>query len=181
MSLMRKKSESAPPKRQKEGKMQSWFCFRCKAKNNEEYRAVLKKRQVIFYLFILAGLATEGLVLFLNFCTRMTFTEYRLGYLLGLGAGLIFGGVVGLVRIRRKMVSEEKLKEFRLKETDERELEVESLALRATAKLLLVVLYVLLIAAGVFEREELMYVCFGLIALFLLCYAVFRKYYGTKI
>lgn len=178
---MRKKTESAPPKRQKEGKMRSLFSPGCKAKNNEEYRAVLKKRQVGLYLCILAGMATEGLVLFLNFCTRMTFPEYRLGYLLGLGVGLIFASMVGLVRIRRRMASEEKLKEFRLKETDEREIEVDSMAYRATAKLLLMALYVLLIAAGVFEREELMYVCFGLVGLFLFSYAAFRKYYGTKI
>ena len=161
--------------------MNDLFSPRCKAKNNEEYRAVLKKRQVVLCLYILAGVATESLVLFLNFCTDMIFAEYRLGYLLGLGAGLIFGGAVGLVRIRRRMASEEKLKEFRLKETDERELEVDSLAYRATARLLLVALYVLLIAAGMFEREELMYVCFGLVALFLSGYAAFRKYYGTKL
>ena len=161
--------------------MQGLFSSRCRAKNNEEYRTILKKRQVIFFLFILVGMVTEGLVLFLHFCTHMTFTDYRLGYLLGLGAGLILGGVVGLVRIRQKMADEEKLKKFRLKETDERELEVESLALRATAKLLLMVLYVLLIVAGMFEREELMHVCFGLVAFFLSCYALSRKYYGTKI
>ncbi|MDE5587543.1 MAG: hypothetical protein K2J60_00165 [Acetatifactor sp.] len=161
--------------------MRGLFCPRCKAKNNEEYRAVLKKRKVIFYLFILVGLATDGLVLFLNYCTRIIFLEYLLGYLLGLGVGLIFGGVIGLIQISRRMANEEKLKEFRLKETDERELEVDSLAYRATAKLLLVVLYVLLIVAGVFGREELLYVCFGLVGIFLIGYAAFRKYYGTKI
>lgn len=161
--------------------MRSLFCPTCRAKNNEEYRAVLKKRQVSFYLFILAGIATEGLALFLNYCTRIEFTDYRLGYLLGLGAGLVLGGVVGLVRIRRRMANEETLKEFRLKETDERELEVTSLALRAAAKLLLAVLYVLLIVAGVFEREELVYVCCGLICIFLFSCAAFRKYYGSKI
>ena len=161
--------------------MENLFCSGCKAKNNEEYRAVLKKRQVGFYLFILAGLATESLVLFLNYCTRIHFAEYRLGYLLGLGAGLIVGGVVGLVRIRRRMADEEKLKEFRLKETDERELEVNSLALRATTKTLLVALYVSLIVAGVFEREDLLYACVGLVALFLFGYTAYRKYYETKI
>lgn len=142
---------------------------------------MLKKRQVIFYLFVLAGLATEALVLFLVFCTQMTFTDYQLGYLTGLGAGLIFGSVFKLVQIRRRMTDEEKLKGFRLKETDERELELDSLALRATAKLLLVVLYVLLIVAGVFEKVELMCVCSGLVALFLLCYAVLKKYFQTKL
>ena len=161
--------------------MRSLFCPICRAKNNEEYRAVLKKRQVGFYLIILAGVATECLALFLYFCTRIEIADYRMGYLLGMGAGLAFGGAVGVVRIRRRMTDEEKLKELRLKETDERELEVDSLALRATAKLLLVALYAVLIVSGMFEREELMYVCFGLIAIFLFGYAVFRKYYGTKI
>lgn len=161
--------------------MRGLFCSTCRAKNNEEYRTVLKKRQVSFCLFILVGIATEGLVLFLNFCVRMTFTDYQMGYLLGLGSGLILGGVIGVMRIRSRMINEEKLKEFRLKETDERELEVKGLALRATAKLLLGVLYVLLIVAGVFEKEELMYVCFGLIFVFLFGYTVLLKYYSTKI
>ena len=168
-------------KRQKEGKMKGLFCSGCKAENNEEYRAVLKKRQVGLRLIILAGLATDGLVLFLNFCTRIHIGEYQMGYLLGVGAGLMLGGVIGVVRIHRRMTDEEKLKEFRLKETDERELEVDSLALRATAKTLLIALYVILIVAGVFNRQELVHVCFGLVALFLLGYVAFRKYYGTKI
>ena len=161
--------------------MKDLFCPVCKAKNNEEYRAVLKKRQVALGLFILAGLATEGLILFLYFFTRIHIGEYQMGYLLGVGAGLMLGGVVGVVRIRRRMADEEKLKEFRLKETDERELEVDSLALRAIAKTLLIALYVILIVAGVFNRQELVHVCFGLVALFLLGYVAFRKYYGTKI
>lgn len=161
--------------------MRNLFYPTCRAKNNEEYRAVLKKRQVVFYLFILTGMVTEGLVLFLHYGTRMEIPDYRLGYLMGMGAGLAASGVVGLMRIRRRMADEEKLKEFRLKETDERELEMDSLALRATAKLVLAVMYIVLIVAGVFERDELLYVCLGLVVLFLLGYDVFRKYYGTKI
>ena len=161
--------------------MKDLFCPVCKAKNNEEYRAVLKKRLAALGLVVLAGLATEGLILFLYFFTRIHIGEYQMGYLLGVGAGLMLGGVIGVVRIRRRMADEEKLKEFRLKETDERELEVDSLALRATAKTLLIALYVILIVAGVFNRQELVHVCFGLVALFLLGYAAFRKYYGTVI
>lgn len=161
--------------------MKDLFCPGCKAKNNGEYRAVLKKRQGVYVLFILAGLATEGIVLFLHFCARFHFGAYQLGFLLGLGAGLMLGSVVGVLRICRIMADEEKLKESRLKETDERELEVNSLAFQATAKTLLVALYVTLIVAGVFNREDLEHVCLGLVALFLFAYAAYRKYYGTKI
>lgn len=171
-----------PPRRRKVGGvMNNLFSPRCKAKNNAEYRAVLKKRQVLYCLYILSGAVMEGLVLYLEFCAGMTFAEYRLGFLLGLGAGMILGGTVGVVRIRRRMTDEEKLKKFRLRETDERDLEVDSLALRATAKTVLVALYAALIIAGMLERDELMYFCFGLVVLFLSGYAVFRKYYGTKI
>ena len=142
---------------------------------------MLKKRQVGLWLIILVGLATVGLVLFLYFCTQIHIGEYQMGYLLGVGTGLILGGLVAMVQIRRRLADEEKLKEYRLKETDEREMEVDSLALRAAAKTLLVSLYVILIVAGVFGREELVHVCLGLVALFLLGYVAFRKYYGTKI
>lgn len=161
--------------------MRGLFCPMCRAKNNEEYRKVLKRRQVSYCLCMAAGLAELGLVLYLAAGVRMELSEYRLGYLLGLGAGLIFGAVVGLVKIQRKKASEEKLKEARLQETDERELEVDSLALRATAKILLGALYGLLIVAGILEQEELLTVCFGLIAIFLFSYAVLRKYYCNKI
>ncbi|MCM1192865.1 MAG: hypothetical protein NC389_10605 [Acetatifactor muris] len=161
--------------------MKSLFCSVCRAKNNEEYRAVLKKRQISFCLFVLVGMATEAIVLFLHLCTQITFPEYRLGYLLGLGVGLALSGVVGLVQIRRRMADEEKLKKWRLKETDERELEVDSMALRTAAKMLLAVMYVVLIAAGMFAWKELLWVCWGLIAFFLLSYAICKKYYEVKI
>ena len=179
--IMESHGRSAPLKWQKGGKMKHLFWSGCKAKNNDEYRAVLKKRQAVYVLFILAGLATEGFVLFLYFLIQIHFGSYQLGFLLGLGAGLTLGSVIGLVRIHRRMADEEKLKEFRLKETDERELEVDSLALRATARTLLAALYITLIVAGVFEKKELEHVCLGLVALFLFGYTVYRKYYETKI
>lgn len=153
----------------------------CRARNNEEYRAVLKKRQVRLYLFILAGAATAGISLFVHFCTRIGLSEYRLGFLLGMGIGLMLGGLLGLLQIRRKLTDEEKLKESRLKETDERELEVASLALRGTARLMLGVLYVLLVLGGLFADDELLWTCYGLIAVFLFSDVVLRKYYEAKI
>lgn len=161
--------------------MRGLFCPMCKARNNEEYRAVLKKRQARLYLFILAGVATAGISLFVHFCTRIELSEYRLGFLLGLGTGLVLGGLVGLLKIRRRLANEEKLKESRLRETDERELEVDSLALRGTARLMLGVLYVLLVLGGLFADDELMWICSGLISVFLFSDVVLRKYYGAKI
>ena len=63
------------------------------------------------------------------------------------------------------MQHEEKLKEARLKETDERELEVANHALRFTAKIMLAVLYVFLIVGALFW-EEIMLVCCILVGIF---------------
>ena len=164
-----------------EEKMRGLFCPMCKARNNEEYRAVLKKCRIKMCLCILAGMATVGISLFVHFCTRIELSDYRLGFLLGMGSGLALGGAVGLWKIRRRLADEEKLKECRLKETDERELEVASLALRGAARLVLGALYVLLVLGGLFKNDELMWVCWGLIGIFLLSNIVLRKYYETKI
>lgn len=161
--------------------MRGLFSPMCRAKNNEEYRAVLRKRQLSYFLCLLAGLAEVGLVLFLVLSARTELSEYRLGYLLGLGGGMVLASALALVRIQRKKASEEKLKAARLQETDERELEVDSLALRAAAKLLLGALYGLLVIAGLLQLEALTYVCFGLIGVFLLGYALFHRYYCNKI
>lgn len=161
--------------------MRNLFCPVCRAKNNEEYRAVLKRRRWGYLFCVLAGAVTMGITLLLYYCFSVELSEYRLGYLLGLSVGLALGGLVGLLRISARLKDEEKLKELRLRETDERELEVTSLALRATARLLLLVLYILLFVGGIIENEGLLYACFGLIALFLLGYALFRRYYESKL
>lgn len=159
----------------------SLFCPMCKAKNNEEYREVLKKRRFRFMLFVLTGMATEAVSLFLYFGTGIEYSEYHLGFMLGLGAGLLVGGLTGILRIQRLLRDEERLKEFRLKETDERELEVYSLAIRGAARLLLAVLYGMIFLGAIFRNEELVWICWGLIMFFLFSYFLFRKYYQSKI
>lgn len=157
----------------------SGVCWRmCRAKNNEEYRTVLKKRAKRMYLLILAGILTVGISLYLN--SFMEITEYRLGFLLGLGVGLVLGAVIRLVKMRRQLEDEEKLKEARLLETDEREIEIGGLALRAASKVLLAVLYLALFVGGLFAREEILFISWVLIVVFLLSYAGFKKYYSAR-
>lgn len=160
--------------------MRSLFSPVCRARNNEEYRKVLKERRFRFFLFVLAGLATEAVALYVHFCTEIGISEYHLGFLLGLGAGLVIGGAAGILKIRRRLRDEEKLKELRLRETDERELGLDSLALRGTARILLGVMYVLLVLGGILANDMLLWLSWGLIIIFLLSFALLRKYYESK-
>ena len=136
--------------------MRGLFCDGIKAKNNEEYRVLLKKRQKRMWGLFAVGLLTAALGALLGTLMRGQITE------------------------RRKMGSEERLKKERLREVDEREIEVRSRALQATAKLLLAFIYVLMIIGCLFD-EEIVGVCILLAGIFMLSFQLFQKYYGKKL
>ncbi|MBD5534968.1 MAG: hypothetical protein HDQ99_04835 [Lachnospiraceae bacterium] len=160
--------------------MKGLFCAHCKAKNNEEYKEVLKKRLIRVRLICLSGvlIILGAAVLFHTVLAEMG--DYHQGVTYGMGTGLILGSIVAMLRIYRTLASEEKLKEQRLKETDEREVEISNMALRQTAKLLLAVLYLSMVF-GALVSEELLYLCCLLIGIFLLSYIGFQKYYENKV
>ena len=106
--------------------------------------------------------------------------DWHQGAVYGMGTGLMLGSAVAMFRIRRILSDEGRLKEQRLKETDERELEIGNMALRQTAKLLLLVIYILMVF-GILISEELLKVCCLLIGIFLLSYIGFQKYYERKV
>lgn len=158
--------------------MKSFFCG-CHAKNNEEYRAVLRGRLRYLWVMLVAGIVTaiSGLLLFL--IDILALPSYQLGMMCGIGLGLALGSTMGIIRLKSRLSSEERLKESRLKETDERELEVNSKALRATARLILASLYVIMFVGGLFS-QLIMLVCCLFIAIFLVSYSCFRIYYQIK-
>lgn len=153
----------------------------CRARNNEEYRLVLAKRKKRLWMWFAFAVVTSVVALIMEYGVGVADdAHYYTGFALGLGVGMAAASLGGIAKIRKILKDEEKLKEERLKETDERENEVNSQALKMTAKILLVALYVLLIAGALFSHS-LMYVCFGLIILFLLCFAVLKRYYENKL
>lgn len=160
--------------------MKGLFCVHCKAKNNEEYKKVLKKRLIKVRLISLAGvlIILGAAVLFHMLPGKVD--DYQQGVTYGMGAGLILGSIVAMLRIRKILANEEKLKAQRLKETDEREIEISSKALNQTAKLLLTVLYLSMVF-GALVSEELLCLSSLLIGIFLLSYIGFQKYYENKV
>lgn len=156
------------------------FCDGSKAKNNEEYRLVLRKRQKGYWGLFGIGVLTAVLGAVLSTVLEEQVSGRQASFILGLGTGLCLGAVFLIWSLRRVMKNEEQLKARRLKEVDEREIEVRSKALQAAAKILVVVLYVLAIIGGLFVKE-LVGVCGLLICVFLFSYLLLQKYYGKKL
>lgn len=157
--------------------MKGLFCEGCKARNNEEYIKVLKQRQKKVSLLFAAGLVTM-LIGILAWKLMDGVADKQFGIISGFGGGLTVGATLSIINIRSILKSEERLKQNRLLETDERENEVSSRAMRTTAKIVLAVLYIMMIAGGCgLFAAETMAVCSVLIAVFLLSYVICRIYY----
>lgn len=164
--------------------MNGLFCGGCKAKNNEEYKLVLKKRRNKFWLLFGVGTVTAALSIVVAVFGADTAggfpvsaNAYQIGLVSGLGVGLMLGCLIAVTKICRTMASEERLKENRLRETDEREIEVANQALQTTAKIILAALYILMIVGGLFS-EMILSICTLLIGIFLVSYAMGCKIYG---
>ena len=153
--------------------MKNFLLGGCKARNNEEFKEILKKRRVRMICFTVIGLivAVTGYCLYAFADLRLT--DYQMGIISGFGSGLAIGSLFGVIQISKTLKDENKIKEQRLKETDERELEVGRLALAASIKVLFAVLYVMTIIGGLF-MEEMMYICCGLICVFFISYGFFK-------
>lgn len=160
--------------------MKGLFCAHCKARNNEEYKEVVKKRLVRVRLICLAGLLVIAGAAVLTCLLPGKVDDYHLGVTYGMGTGLILGSIVAMLRIRKTLTNEDKLKVQRLKETDEREIEISNMAIKQTAKLLLAVLYLSMVF-GALVSEELLNLSCLLIGIFLLSYIGFQKYYENKV
>ena len=152
----------------------------CKARNNEEYKVILKKRRIKMMFCAVAGAIVSVLGYCLFTFADLKMSDFQMGIISGFGMGLAIGSVMIIIQIGKTLADEEKIKKERLKETDEREIEVGRLALAATTKVLIAVLYIMTILGGLF-MEELMYISCGLIFLFCLIFTCFKCIYNKMI
>ncbi len=146
------------------------------ARTNEEFRTALKRQRIIMLLLALLGAATIAGAYAVDLF-RITLPAGSSHYFLyGLGCGLIFGALLRILMIFRILKSEELLKQERLKVTDEREQEINNRALRMTAVIIALTLYLLVIFCVFAEITALDLITY-LLAFVLLCYIICRKIY----
>ena len=142
-----------------------------KATNNEEFRKQLQAKNKALLGLILLGIISAAAAYYMEFWGKMKVDDYMQGVYCGIGVGLICSGIVFLIRNKRLMKDEEKLKEARLQVTDERNIEIGSRALRMEAFVLLIVMYFAFLFGGLYDPmiSKLMS-C--MICLFLIVYAI---------
>lgn len=153
--------------------------YQCNARTNEEYKVELKKRQRLMGFLLLLGVFTLASMITLILIKPEMLESYTAGFFTGVGTGLILGGLVGILKIRKILKDEDAIKKARLAETDEREHAISSRALHATLKILLLSIYLLLLLCSFVTIKSVMVLAL-LICIFMLSYLISRKIYSQR-
>ncbi len=153
--------------------------FFTSAKNNEEYRIVVKRRGWLCLLLILLGVFTILLSLAASFWWEVPISDHMLGFYNGAGFGVLALGIIGYFKNRRLLSNEEKLKADRLSRTDERLQEIGRRAYHTAGTIVLVAAYITVFIGGLFYPALTQ--IFGItIAAFCIIYTIVYHYYSHK-
>ncbi len=149
------------------------------AKNNEEYRQVLKARMYRFLCIGLVGAITMVTALLAEFYWKLNMKEQMLGVYTGVGSGLLGFSVVMLIKNRRLLGNEEKLKQSRISDADERIREISNRAFRTAAFIMLMAMYMAALIGGLFY-PVLVELLFAIISIFAFAYFVAYYVYNKR-
>lgn len=150
------------------------------AANNEEYRKVLKRRNIWIAAFALLGLMIAAAAFLAAGNERVQLPEYILGVYCGVGAGICLGCIFLIVRNLLIMGNEEKLKQGRLENSDERIAEIRNRACGVAIGVTLLLCMAAGLIFGIYEQVLIKAVLFVL-DVFIFSYLIACAYYKNKI
>lgn len=160
-------------------KIRGIFCGTTAA-TNEEYKGVLKRRNMWMGILIFAGALIAGLALYAEQTGKAALPDYAIGVYCGFGTGIALAGLILLIRNLVLMGNEGKLKEDRLKNSDERISEISNRACRTSFGILVVALIVSGMISGIFT-PMLLKAAILMIDVAVLSYIGAYNYYKRKI
>lgn len=149
------------------------------AKNNEEYKIVLKSRMRFMIALTIVGIITAAIGFGAEFYLNAPINEHMLGVYSGIGVAFTVSGITLWFKNRILLNDEKKLKESRLNNTDERIQEISNKSFRAAAYVMLIALYGTALIGGLFYpilTEALLFIS----CTFLLAYTIAFKYYNSR-
>lgn len=158
--------------------MRGIFCGTT-AKNNEEYKKVLKAKMVGMAVVFVIG-AFTAIAAFVAASQKITMIPERMLWVYsGAGTGIAAAGLVLFIRFYLLTKNEKKLNEERLKNADERLQQIGNKALRTGLYAMVLVIYAVALIGGIFY-PVLIKVLLLVIAVFLATYFISYKLYENK-
>ncbi len=155
------------------------FWYTKPARTDAEYQKMIQFQKKIDVLVVVTGILTFFIVYMIPKVVDFSMNENISGLYSGLGIGLVFAGIGKYLQHTSWLKNEQSIKAARLKNNDERIVEIGRKAYQMSATLLLIALYFLGLIGGFFE-PILILVMGGLVWLFLLSYCVAFFIYSKK-
>lgn len=149
------------------------------ARNNEEYKKVVKRRMGVMGLITVIGVAAAVVASVAFHYGVSAISDHTLGIYSGAGSGMACAGLFFLIRDFFLLRNEEKLKKDRLKNTDERLVQIRDRALKPAISAMLITLYGICIIGSIFY-PELIYVLLISVWVFLITYLIACRFYQKR-
>lgn len=157
--------------------MKGIFCH-TKAKTNEEFRKELKRKNIMLGILAVLGLLTLGTAFWAH-RYQVFVAEHTLGFYTGAGTGILVGTLFLLFRNIYIAKDETRLKNERLKNSDERIQEITMRAFRTASAAMLIAAYLICLIGGLFE--PVLYKVLGMLAAVLMIgYIISYHYLNTR-
>lgn len=159
-------------------KIKGFLCTTTAA-TNEEYKEVLKKRNIWIAVLALTGVLIAGSAFLAHQSQTAALPDQALGVYCGFGTGIFLAGILLFMKNIILLHNEEKLKQSRLESADERLDEINKKAARATLMIMMFVITAAGMIFGIFEPVLFKAVIF-VIDMFLFSYIIAFVYYKKK-
>ncbi len=147
------------------------------ANSDEEYRKKLKMRKRFIPVIVIAGAAS--IVVSMVLLQSGEEKDFLAGVYMGIGCGLLAVSVIRFLKIRSILQDEKKLRMKRLKESDERNIQVTLKAHYTAGVLMIMAGYVTMLVSGFFSME-VFWTVWALVMLYFVLFAVGRLFYEKK-
>jgi ABC-type transport system involved in multi-copper enzyme maturation permease subunit len=148
--------------------------------SDEEFREVLKARIYLFLSMILLGVITMVLSIIFSNGKYAYLTPFTNGIYSGFGGAILVIGIIFMIRTKKVLRNEKRLKETRLWEQDERNKLISQKTRSATAIILIILLYVGIIVSGIFNMT-VFWTLWTVIMLYFFIFILFFVYYNKKL
>ncbi|MBP7349347.1 MAG: hypothetical protein KA965_11765 [Butyrivibrio sp.] len=146
---------------------------------NEGYRKTVKRKIAVMSLIIILGLVSIAAIELCKHIFNIPITDYTEGLYLGIGTGLVACGTILIIKRKRILADEEKLKKARIAESDERNLAIANASWKTATIALLFAVYAEFLIAGI-SMPQVARAAESLIAIFFIVYLVAYRVNTSK-
>jgi tellurite resistance protein TehA-like permease len=150
------------------------------ATTDKDYKKVLKKRIYLFYIMMALGTITLALSIIFSTGSHAYLSAFLSGVYSGVGSALIALSVIFIIKTRKILKDEIKLKQKRLEEQDERNQMITQKAIYSAAIILNILVYIGLMIAGIFNLV-VFWTLWIVLVVFMLTFIILQVYYRKKL